>query len=158
MASERGRSRKKSRPTKDRVLQARIPRHLDEELREQAEQLGLSVSTVVRNVLLNTFELVEGVVADSAEVARVMQGRKSRSLPRRLRAPAADDAPEDSEIVGWQEAVLNKNGICEQCNSILQRGDRAAIGLPVQARPVLLCLDCLGSLSTDSAGSPPAET
>ena len=61
MTDTRRRSRGKRRLTKDRVLQARIPEHLDEELRDRAEQLGLSVSTVVRNVLLNTFELVEVV-------------------------------------------------------------------------------------------------
>ena len=65
MSEPTRKKRRTTRQTKDRVLQARIPRHLDDELREHAEQLGLSVSTVVRNVLLNTFQLVEGVVADS---------------------------------------------------------------------------------------------
>ena len=74
-SSKRG--RRKRRQTKDRVLQARIPEQLDEELRDRAEQLGLSVSTVVRNVLLHTFELVEGVVTDSAQLARAIQGRES---------------------------------------------------------------------------------
>lgn len=63
-------------------------------MRERAEQLGLSVSTVVRNVLLNTFDLVEGVVADSAEIARVIQKRQTRPLP----APRAAS----EEVLGWQ--------------------------------------------------------
>ena len=93
--------RRKSRRTKDRVLQARIPRDLDDELRDHAEQLGLSVSTVVRNVLLNTFQLVEGVVADSSQLARVLQGKPSRALHR----PDSDTGAPDEPVVGWQEAI-----------------------------------------------------
>ena len=67
-------ARAKRRATKDRVLQARIPEQLDDELRDRAEQLGLSVSTIVRNALSHTFDLVEGVVSDSAQIGRVLQG------------------------------------------------------------------------------------
>lgn len=144
--------RKTYRQRKDRVLQARIPSHLDEELRERAEQLGLSVSTVVRNVLLNTFDLVEGVVADSAQLARAIQGRQAPSLP--APATADTDSNEDSGVLAWQEAVLNQNGICEQCNAILPKGSRAAIGLPARNRPPLLCLPCLATLT----GKEPATT
>jgi hypothetical protein len=146
--SERSRrSRRRRQQTKDRVLQARIPQQLDEELKDRAEQLGLSVSTVVRNVLLHTFDLVEGVVADSAQLARVIQGRES---PSPAATPAPGERPEsgnEAAVIGWQEAVLNRNGICEQCNAILPMGQRAAVGVPVQARPVLLCLDCLAGLT-----------
>ena len=131
------------RPRKDRVLQARIPSHLDEQLRDRAEQLGLSVSTVVRNVLLHTFDLVEGVVADSAEIARVIQQRQVKPLG------LSREEPPEQEVLGWQEAVLNRNGLCRQCNAILPRGKRAAIGLPARGEPPLLCLDCLAALTTD---------
>ena len=124
---------RKRRQTKDRVLQARIPEHLDEEIRTRAEQLGLSVSTVVRNVLFHTFNLVEGVVTDSAQIAQVF---KERETP---------------PVIGWQEAVLNKNGICETCNAILPIGEHAAVGVPVQDRPLLLCLDCLAALSSPAS-------
>ena len=145
------RRRGKRRQTKDRVLQARIPEQLDEELRDRAEQLGLSVSTVVRNVLLHTFDLVEGVVTDSAQIARALQGRDAPSpeTPAALPGPgpATGESAEAAPIIGWQEAVLNQNGICEKCNEILPRGERAAIGVPAQARVTLLCLDCLAALS-----------
>ncbi len=151
MAEKKTRRRAKPRQTKDRVLQARIPRHLDEELRGHAEQLGLSVSTVVRNVLLNTFELVEGVVADSTNLARAIQGRKPRPQTGRLEAPEA--SADETGVIGWQEAVLNRNGVCDQCNAILHRGERAAVGVPVQVRPVLLCPTCLASLATTNPNS-----
>lgn len=147
-------TRRTRRITKDRVLQARIPEHLDEELRDRAEQLGLSVSTVVRNVLLHTFDLVEGVVSDSAQLAQVIRGRGSASSPPPSRDSA--DPGGDSAVVGWQEAVLNRNGVCEQCNTILAKGERAAIGVPVQARPVLLCPGCLAAQS--SVDDPPSDS
>ena len=146
--------RSKPRQTKDRVLQARIPRQLDDELRDHAEQLGISVSTVVRNVLLNTFQLVEGVVADSTNVARAFQGRKPRPQSHQLPAPAATDAEHDAGVIGWQEAVLNLNCTCDQCNTILPKGVRAAVGVPAQPRPVALCLSCLGSLAAGDAHDP----
>ena len=144
MAETGRKSRRRHRPTKDRVLQARIPQDLDTELRVRAEQWGLSVSTVVRNVLLHTFDLVEGVVADSAQLARVMQGR---AAPPHQALPDLPEPGNEAGVVGWQEVVLNRNGVCEECNAILARGQRAAVGLPVQPRPVLLCLSCLAGLS-----------
>lgn len=143
---DRTRRRKRTRQqTKDRVLQARIPEQLDEELRNRAEQLGLSVSTIVRNVLLHTFDLVEGVVTDSSQIARALTGWDA----------APSDADTEATVIGWQEAILNKNGICEQCNVILPVGQRAAIGVPTGARATLLCLECLATLSPSSDG--PAE-
>lgn len=142
--------RSTGRQTKDRVLQARIPEQLDEELRGRAEQLGLSVSTIVRNVLLHTFDLVEGVVTDSSQIARALTGR-SAVTPEHVEEP---------KILGWQEVVLNKNGVCEQCNAILPVGQRAAIGVPAGARATLLCLNCLPqppSSSDDHDVSPAAK-
>ena len=143
--ADKGKNTRKTK--KDRVLQARIPEQLDDELRDRAEDLGLSVSTIVRNVLLHTFNLVEGVVSDSAQIARVIQGRPAAPSPN---SPSMDAA---SAIIGWQETVLNRNGVCEQCNVILAKGDKAAVGLPVQSRPALLCTACLGALSDTQPGS-----
>ena len=145
-----GRTRRSS--TKDRVLQARIPEQLDDQLRVRAEQLGLSVSTIVRNALLHTFELVEGVVTDSAQIGRVLQGRTTAPVAAPA-LPAPDSTPNASAIVGWQEATLNQNGVCDTCNTILPIGERAAIGLPVQTRPAFLCLSCLGALSQSTHAS-----
>lgn len=139
---------RKPRQTKDRVLQARIPEQLDEELRDRAEQLGLSVSTIVRNVLQNTFDLVEGVVIDSSQIARALTERKT----------AHSEPDTETTVIGWQEAILNRNGVCEECNTILPVGERAAIGVPTGPRATLLCMDCLAALhsSNDDSIAQPA--
>ncbi len=87
--------------------------------------------------------MTEGVVADSAQLAKVMQGRES-APHRALPDPSAPG--DDTAVVGWQEVVLNQNGVCEQCNEILARGERAAVGVPVRPRPIMLCLPCLATL------------
>jgi hypothetical protein len=140
------RAGRKRKQTKDRVLQARIPEQLDEELRDRAAQLGLSVSTIVRNVLLHTFDLVEGVVIDSSHIARALAGRDA----------AASDPEMETTVIGWQEVILNRNGVCEECNVILPVGQRAAIGVPTGPRVTLLCMECLATLpsSTDDTPAP----
>ena len=137
-------ARRKRQQTKDRVLQARIPEQLDAELRDRAEQLGLSVSTIVRNVLLNTFDLVEGVVIDSSHIARALTGRDT-----------ANPAPDTKDtVIGWQELILNRNGVCDTCNVILPVGERAAIAVPTGPRAALLCLQCLAALPSSTNESP----
>ena len=146
MPARKARPKSKRRDIKDRVVQARIPEDLDAELRDRAGRLGISVSTIVRNVLMNTFDLVEGVVHDSAEIARAFQGRRAAvDESPRARANSAASPGADAPI-GWQELVLNVNGVCEHCNTILSKGKRAAVGIPVGDRPRLSCLDCLASL------------
>lgn len=158
MTEHRRSTRRSRRHTKDKVLQARIPEDLDTELRGRAEQLGLSVSTVVRNVLLHTFDLVEGVVADSAQLARAIQGGQTTEANRsQATAPPTELLQQGTAVLGWQELVLNRNGICDQCNAILPRGKRAAIGVPVSPRPVLICQDCLATLSATAEEGPVGE-
>nr|MBA3463797.1 hypothetical protein [Deltaproteobacteria bacterium] len=55
---------------KDRVIHTRVPESLEAHLRERANELGMSVSNLVRNVLGNAFGLVNNVVADSHAIAR----------------------------------------------------------------------------------------
>jgi hypothetical protein len=108
---------------KEKVLHARIPESLDEEIRENAARLGLSVSNLVRNVLQNAFGLVEDIMADGAAIARSATRGEARMEPRTAaRGPAA-------RTIAWQEAVLNLNAVCESCNAVLRKGERAHIGV-----------------------------
>ncbi len=123
---------KRNKPLKERVITARVPEGLDEQIKKKAEGLGLSVSNLVRNVLQNTFGLVEGIVADTRDIARSARGEAG-----------AADAP-----LGWQEVTLNVNAVCGTCNEILARGTRGAVGVGGNggAAKQFLCLDCLAEL------------
>ena len=105
---------------KAKVLHARIPESLDREIKRRARSLGMSASTVVRNVLLHTFDLVEDIVTDGTNLAMALTGQEPR--------PPDASAP-DSTILGWQELVLNLNAVCDRCNAILEKGCPAALGI-----------------------------
>lgn len=129
---------------KEKVLHARIPESLDEEIRENAARLGLSVSNLVRNVLQNAFGLVEDIMADGAAIAR----SATRAEPR----PAAATA-RPSRTIAWQEAVLNLNAVCESCNSVLRKGDRAHIGVVDGNGPrPIRCGDCVDEIRGAATG------
>ncbi len=115
---------------KERVIHARVPESLDDEIRRRASSLGLSVSNLVRNVLQNTFGLVEDIVADSAEIARAARFGRPREFVEPPALPAAH-----ARLLGWQSARLAVNAVCESCNALLPAGSQAAIGVSDGAAP-----------------------
>jgi len=124
---------------KQKVLHTRVSADLERDLKSRATQLGVSVSNLVRNTLLNTVDLVETVVADSARVA---DSAKNLAEPGAHRSPPS---PSPSPL-GWQEVTLNLNAVCAKCNQILPRGERAAFALPLRPdAPQTRCLPCLPS-------------
>ena len=129
---------------KQKVLHTRVSEDLEKNLKSKAAHLGISVSNLVRNALLNTVDLVEAVVVDTARVA---------GSAKNLANPDAAPIQEAQPIIGWQEVTLNLNAICSQCNEILAKGSKGAIALPItSSNPVARCLACLPGAS-DSKGS-----
>jgi hypothetical protein len=57
------------RQRKDRLIQTRVPQNLESTLKDEARKRRLSVSHLIRNVLEDTFNLVDNVVS---EVDRVV--------------------------------------------------------------------------------------
>jgi hypothetical protein len=140
---------------KEHVLHTRVPASLDRHVKRRARNLGISVSTVVRNVLLSTFGLVEGIVTDSANIALAIAGEDAMSRgdhPRGRGVPPAATTAAGSDILGWQEATLNVNAVCARCNAVLRRGARAAIGVRDRPGPrAILCKRCLGKLEREGS-------
>src|ERR1043165_3207861 len=96
---------------KERVIHTRVPESLEAHLRQRAEDLGISVSNLVRNVLNHTFGLVGGVVADSHAVARAARGERTPAPAPTAPTGAIED------VLGWQPLVLGKNAVCARCNA-----------------------------------------
>jgi hypothetical protein len=124
---------------KERVIHTRVPESLEAHLRERAQELGMSVSNLVRNVLGNAFGLVNNVVSDGHAIARAARGEKK---PAAAAPPTATPTSID-DVLGWQPIVLGKNAVCVRCNAILPRGTDAAVGLGTQ---LVACLTCLEEL------------
>lgn len=128
---------------KEKMLHARIPERLDSEIKRRAGSLGMSVSTVVRHVLLNTFNLVEDIVADSTNVALSITRDESDTSTTKNHGGEAGASPR-GRILGWQEVILNLNAVCDRCNAILATGTSAAIGIREQpGAQSIICKRCL---------------
>jgi len=121
---------------KERVIHTRVPESLEAELRSRAQDLGISVSNLVRNVLGHAFGLVGDVVADSHAIARAARGGDAK--------PKAAAAAEPDELIAWQPIVMAKNAVCSRCNDILPRGREAAIS--VGGDRAIVCTTCLEEL------------
>ena len=111
---------------KDRLIQTRVPEKLETTLKDEARRRRTTVSQMIRNVLEDTFDLVDGVVAnvdqivsDSVELAHQV-GRDARKIGqlgqdafRDLAAPCRDPLPDAEErlshVQAWNEVVLNPN-------------------------------------------------
>ena len=147
---------------KERVLHTRVPDSLDRQLRQRARNLGMSVSTVVRHVLLNTFGLVEDIVADSTNIALSIAGggpadgaHDVTPADARGRRDAEQEASDGdgAGVLAWHEAILNRNAVCGRCNAVLEKGSRAAVGMPERRGPrAILCIACLRALTASGRG------
>lgn len=100
MDDERERLREERR--KDRLIQTRVPRDLESTLKREAQRRRLTVSHLIRNILEDTFQLVDDVVAnvdeivtDSVELARRVS-RDARRVADAVREavvePTTDEA------------------------------------------------------------------
>ena len=115
------------------------------------------MSHLIRNVLEDSFRLVDGIVADSSQlvdnVARDAR-RLASAAKGQARAPATFVPADQGGTVAralldavdaWQEVIVNKPTHCTQCGVTLSRGQKALRGLTTEpAAPVVwLCQDCL---------------
>src|SRR5205085_11858464 len=97
------------RQRKDRLIQTRVPQNLESTLKDEARKRRLSVSHLIRNVLEDTFNLVDNVVVDfdrvvtdSVEMANTLR-RDAQRLAATARGETAhreEKAPEpvDEEV------------------------------------------------------------
>lgn len=128
------------RERKEKVLHTRIPESLENEIKDRAGHLGVSVSNLVRNVLQNTFGMINEVVADSQSIAK-----KAREVAA-LRHEHVGDKP--AQVIGWQSLKLNINAVCEHCNEILPKGADAHVSvLDGPGVKVFRCAKCLEELT-----------
>jgi len=110
---------------KDRLIQTRVPRDLESTLKREARRRRLTVSHLIRNILEDTFQLVDDVVAnvdeivtDSVELARRV-GRDARRVADAVRdavvepetetevtaTDAPDEAPADAALAAASDAT-----------------------------------------------------
>lgn len=143
---------------KERVLHTRISEALDQELRSKAAELGMSVSKLVRNVLVNTVDLVETVVSDSAHIADRARLVGETFQPRDPGSVGHPSTQAQEQILGWQRLTLNVNALCDTCNAILPKGTDASLGIVAGGvSRVFRCLACTAAVGSEGDGPPRTE-
>ena len=171
--SGRGRKPATEDERKDRVIQTRVPKDLESTLKDAAERKRMTVSHLIRNVLEDTFRLVDGIVADSSALVENV-ARDARKLAASARGegwdrpaePEKEDAdhvaaqdvgskpepapttPALDAVDAWQDVIVNRPSQCAACNVALARGQRAFRGLTGQSQSpaIWLCSACIEKL------------
>jgi hypothetical protein len=148
-------ARPRPRPRKDRLIQTRVPRHVEETLKREARRRRVTVSQLIRNLVEDAFQLVDGVVADvdqivadSVSLARSVGATARRIAGRRGAPPLVAPGADLSHVEAWSEVVLQRPAPCAGCGARLPHGGRAFAGLsgaPGVAR-AWLCPPCIGRL------------
>jgi hypothetical protein len=149
-------SRRRRAPRKDRLVQTRVPRNLEETLKREARRRRVTVSHLIRSLIEDTFQLVDGVVADvdqivsdSVNLVRTVR-RSARRLGKSRRARGSGAPGGDlSHVVAWNEVVLQRAVRCTGCGAALPRGARAFSGLGDErgAPRTWLCAVCIAGLA-----------
>jgi len=153
---------------KDRLIQTRVARDLESTLKREARRRRLTVSHLIRNILEDTFQLVDDVVdsvddivADSVALARRV-GHDARRMAGAVREAVSDaaDEPEPlgeappvatddlSHVYAWNAVIANRAAACARCDAPIASGSAAFVGLsdePSRAR-AWLCPACREAL------------
>ncbi len=149
--SKRGRRPKPEEQRKARVIQTRVPEELESTLKEAAEKRRMTVSHLIRNVLEDTFNLVDHIVADSSALVEQVS-RDAKKVASSVRGEVHREAPSSEQLIdsvdAWQEVIVNKACECTGCSMELKRGKKAYRGLTTSELTTVawLCSDCLENL------------
>ena len=154
MRKERKLSREERK--KEKMLNLRIGEDLEGKLRSESERLKMPVSSLVRNILDNAFDLVDGVTRNVGDLVEdvvedaVGVGGAFRSAVKDVlgAAPCADvgngngngdaecDKPEQprsaadlvDEVSVWSEVTIGKPAACASCSTAIPRWFKAHAG------------------------------
>jgi hypothetical protein len=141
---KRGRKALPGGERKDRLIQTRVADELDATLREEAKKRRLSVSQLIRNVLEDTFTLVDDVVNGTAKLAQQVRRDALRIRDSAQGLTRSSTEKEFQNIEVWQAVTLAGPTRCADCKAQLNLGESAMMGYSSDpsVRPVWVCMNC----------------
>lgn len=116
---------------KEEYLGARVPKELRDKVIRRAEELGMPVSILIRNVLEEAF--------------RDQSGTRESGATRQPEydVPRDDGGKRFPHVLGWEEIKLNRHIACASCGAQLQPGTSVTLGLAGPGEEhVILCQRC----------------
>jgi hypothetical protein len=131
---KRGRNPLSEGERKDRLIQTRVADELESTLRDEAKKRRVTVSQLIRNVLEDTFNLVDHVVASSQNLAKTVQRdarRIAESAQGRAREPLMNPPPGRGDWTvaeAWQEMIAVREMRCSRCDTRVGKGEKVFLG------------------------------
>jgi hypothetical protein len=132
---------------KERVLHTRVPAVLEQELKRFADNLRVPVSNLVRTILEDALQVAD--VASNNVEERLRKAAESIEHERvKLKQRVQREDPL-AKVFAFQEVTLAQSAQCAKCNTRLDAGSRAFLGLtdpPTHGRAaprILACAACL---------------
>lgn len=148
---------------KDRVLHTRVPEELEDALQKKAVAMRIPVSNLIRNILEDAFQFVENVVADGFSITDTIRkdaisiaettktGFSALKQPRKAKEKTSPDKKKLdsvlSQVYGWQEIVLNKNGACFVCVKDIKKGSKTMLSAGGVTPQIFLCRRCFSKVT-----------
>lgn len=122
----REQARSEARKRKEEYLGARVPRELREKVLARAEELGVPVSILIRDILVRAFAEERPTVSDHVPTS----GRTETE--RRF-----------TNVIAWERIVLNRSLPCGACGRDIVAGSIASLALAAPGEDrVILCGKC----------------
>jgi hypothetical protein len=142
-AGKRGRKALPGGERKDSLIQTRVAAELDHTLREEAKKRRLSVSQLIRNVLEDTFDLVDDVMTETAKLAQTVR-RDAARIRESAQGLTRSGGDLVDKVESWHLVMLTGPTRCSRCKTDLEKGMPASMGVftDPSMRPLWLCQSC----------------
>jgi hypothetical protein len=122
---------------KEEYLGARVPKDLREKVVRRAEELGIPVSILIRDILIAAFNNAGIAAEEPSTIVR------SGSAPGKEASQITQAGTKFSSVLGWEEIRLNKAIECSNCGVGLIPGSIVTLGLGgPEGGHVVLCNKC----------------
>lgn len=135
--ARRNKARATAMKRKEEYLGARVPRELRGKVIARANELGIPVSILIRNILEEAFppgnDTMAGAAAEAGPgVAATASGNVSRT-----------PVTEFPNVIGWEKITLNRPMTCTACGRRIEPGVRVTLGLTSPGEEhVIICGTC----------------
>lgn len=132
---------------KERVLHTRVPAVLEQELKRFADNLRVPVSNLVRTILEDALQVAD--VASNSVEERLRRAAESLEHERTKLKQRVQREDPLANVFAFQEITLAQSAQCAKCNTRLDAGSRAFMGLsdtntPGRTSPrIIACAACL---------------
>lgn len=127
-ATGRHKARAIAMKRKEEYLGARVPTELRNKVIRRADELGVPVSMLIRDVLMAAFgESHAGMTLSHGKITGAGSAME----------------PGFASVLGWENMRLNRSAVCARCGIELAAGSSVTVGISdAGGRHIVLCASC----------------